>query len=613
MSAILFRFTLLFRIFPILYTDLEERLRYITRPGQFHAPLPRPWPTMMVSSQLRSLPSHRLPILALLALAAAALFFSVGHSTAEADAPPAPGAVTNLNLKNSYDEHKRPKITATWTAPSPAPTGRYLVEIFESANTVQDPLTADDRVNFWEPKPGVTKSVYRALKPGTAYTVRVTARNENEDGVTAGTAVLFTTTASNAFIPRTAPDAPGAVTGLSVVTTSNSVEARWTAPDPQPKGGYFVELFEGRGTAGEAEDSMGLKGNRSKARFEGVKEGTTYTVRVTPYNKNKVGETDGPARTATGTTGYAPPPPVVPAAVTGLTLTKVGPGYKSVVVKWTERENKPTGKYRVKLFEGTTLVADVRVAPGTNRWRFNNMKADKQYKVEVTAHNKVGRTTSEVARASTPAPPSAPGAVTGLTLTVTSNSMSVTWTAPSTKPTGSYFIQLFETSDMANDGRTIDERRRKATKAQFCGLEPGTDFTVKVTAHNKNDGGVVAGPTVTATATTKASTEPGLPDTPTGVVVSADSKGAGYTLRVNWDAVEANNSDLTNYYIAVTELDSKGVRKKSVRHEVAGTLTTFGLGGAKFATEYLVKVRAVNGEGLSPWSRTVRFTEPAGG
>ncbi len=563
----------------------------------------------------RRLAARRLPVLALLALAAAALVLSVGSSPVRAQAPAAPGAVTNLTLKTGYDEHKRPKITATWTAPSPAPTGRYLVEIFESANTVQDPITT--RLNFWEPKPTATKAVFRALKPGTAYTVRVTARNENEDGVTAGTAVLFTKTASNAFIPRTPPDAPGAVTGLSVVTSSEWVEARWTAPDPQPKGGYFVELFEGRGTAGEADDSMGLKGNRTKARFGGVKEGTTYTVRVTPYNKNKVGETDGPARTATGTTGYAPPPPIVPAAVTGLTLTKVGGGYSGymgLVAKWTERPTKPTGKYLVKLFEGdgTTPVAEVRVAPGTNRVRFNDKKADKQYTVEVTAHNKVGNTASEVARASTPAPPSAPGAVTGLTLTVTSNSMVAKWTAPDPAPTGLYFIELFETSDTAND-RSFEERRRKATMARFFDLDPATSYTIKITAYNKDPGGVVAGPTLTRTVVTEAESEAGLPYPPTNIVVSAESKGAGYTLRVNWDAAEANGSDLTNYYIVVTELDSEGVRKKSRKHEVAGDVTTFGLAGAKFATEYLVKVRAVNGEGLSPWSRTVRFTEPAGG
>ncbi len=313
-----------------------------------------------------------------------------------------------------------------------------------------------------------------------------------------------------------------------------------------------------------------------------------------------------------------PTPPAAPGQVTGLTLAKVGPGYKSVVAKWTAPGTKPSGRYLVQLFEGagTEAIEQLRLAPGIDRVRFNNVKADTQYRVSVTAYNKnkVGETAGTAATASTPAPPSAPGAVTGLTLTVTSNSMVVTWTAPSTKPTGSYFIQLFETSDMANDGRTIDERWRKAaTKAQFCGLEPGTDFTVKVTAHNKGDGGVVAGPTVTATATTKAANQPGLPDTPTDVVVSAESKGAGYTLRVNWEAVESNGSDLTNYFIVVTELDSEGVRKKSSKHEVAGNVTTFGLAGAKFATEYLVKVRAVNGEGLSPWSRTQRFTEASGG
>ncbi len=562
--------------------------------------------------------SRRLPVLVLLALAAAALVLSVGHSPAQADAPAAPGAVTNLTVKAGYDEHNRPKISATWTAPDPAPTGRYLVEIFESPDTVSNPATLANRVNFWEPRPAVTKSVFRALKPSTAYTVKVTARNTNEDGTTSGATVKQVKHTHGAFIPRSAPDAPGAVTGLSVVTSSNWVEARWTAPDPQPKGGYFVELFEGRGTAGEAEDSMGLKGNRTKARFEGVKEGTTYTVQVTPFNKNKVDETDGPARTATGTTGYAPAPPAVPVKVSNLTLTKVGGGYSGymgVVVKWNEPTNKPTGRYRVKLFEGTTLVAEVRVAPGLNRWRFNDRKADKQYRVEVTAYNKnnVGEAASEVATASTPAPPSAPGAVTGLTLTVTSNSMVAKWTAPDPAPSGLYRILLFETNDMANDSYAFEEKRRKATKAQFFDLDPATSYTVKVTAYNDDDGGVVAGPTQTATATTEASTEAGLPDSPTNVVVSATNKGAGYTLRVTWDAAEANGSDITNYYIAVTELDSEGVRKKSSRYEVAGNLTTFGLGGAKFATEYLVKVRAVNAEGLSPWCRTVRFTEPAGG
>ena len=236
---------------------------------------------------MRQIPAWRLPLLVLLAVAAAALFFSVGHSTAHAAPPDAPGAVTGLTLTSGYDEYNRPKVVATWTAPSPQPTGRYLVEIFESPDTVSNPATLADRVNFWEPKPKATKASFRNLKPSTGYTVKVTARNKNKDGVTSGATVRKVSTTPAAFVPLSPPDAPGAVTGLSVVTTSNSVEARWTAPDPQPKGGYFVELFEGRGTAGEAKDSMGLKGNRSKARFGGVKEGTTYTVRVTPYNKKQ--------------------------------------------------------------------------------------------------------------------------------------------------------------------------------------------------------------------------------------------------------------------------------------------------------------------------------------
>ena len=95
--------------------------------------------------------------------------------------PTAPGAVTGL----AFDDDKTyaNSLAATWTAPNPAPTGKYIIELFSGSSAAGTPLTIRHR----DPKLKL-EAKFTGLTKGTQYTIRVRAQNAYDHEIVAGTA-----------------------------------------------------------------------------------------------------------------------------------------------------------------------------------------------------------------------------------------------------------------------------------------------------------------------------------------------------------------------------------------------------------------------------------------
>ena len=536
--------------------------------------------TLTAAARLRGLPIWL--ISALLALA-----ISLGQPVVEAAAPAAPGAVTNLTLKPA-----KTRITATWTAPNPAPTGRYIVEIFDEGST-----TAFDEI-----KPKETKATFVALNPGESYTVSVKAQNKQGRSKTAGPAVTAT------MSTLSPPDAPGAVTNLSLTAGYrersgrdgiHTITATWTAPNPAPTGKYVVGIFEG--SSSDELYTISRESTSSKAHFdEGrLKPGTSYTVSVTAYNEDGGGKTAGSAVTATIST-LSPPDP--PGAVTNLSLKVTT---DSVLASWRAPTPAPTGHYVARIFEADTGkgIAVIERARTEKRAFFDySLKPGTSYTVSITAYNDNGGIkTAGPAVSATKSTRAVPGPVTNLALKASSNSLVATWTAPDPAPTG-YLIKLFEGS--SGTAMVKKQRGKGGVKARFNELTPNTSYRVSVTAQNKYKDIVIAGEAESATRSTLQASEGGRPGAPTNLMVldATDKTATTYTLGLSWDAADSNGSDITHYIIYVTEFDASNQKVKSTRKQQASSKTTFSFANAKIGTRYVLEVRAKNGVGVGPWA-----------
>ena len=554
-------------------------------------PPPRNWRKEMIAPILGNTVFR---MLALPTLAIVALAFLAGQSPAQAAPPAAPGAVTGLTTSKV----KTHSLTVTWNAPSATPTAAYIIKLFEASDTSTAVQTADKgprqtlKVNFHQ------------LKPGTAYVVSVKAQNKNKDGKTAGPE--RTATATTIAVPS----APGAVTSLNSEVTYHSLTVTWNAPNPAPTGKYLVEIFDVSDGNTRKEVKKNIGKNATKARFKHLKPNTTYKVSVRARNYTEAGGFSAPSpRSLVSRTTNAKT--TAPGAVTNLTVSKTT--YSSLEVTWTAPSPAPTGNYLVRVFnvdDGVTLTASKGVAKNATKARFDaGLKPDTYYSIRVAARNYTdegGFSASpwNSVQTSTKALPTAPGAVGNLAFSkVTSNSLTVTWDAPSPAPTNKYLITLFQGSS------TTAHKERNARKAHFTGLSTSTTYKVSVKAQNEKYGRAFAGSASELSTTTKATG--GRPGAPTNIRFSQpDIASSTYTLKIDWDAPTSNGGlAIDSYNVKVTERvyasrtsteptsETVVVQAKKRSSKRTHTYT-----GAKYGAEYEVEIRAGNSAGKGPWA-----------
>ena len=172
----------------------------------------------------------------------------------------------------------------------------------------------------------------------------------------------------------------------------------------------------------------------------------------------------------------------LPGPVSGLTVT--ASAENSVTVSWITPETggAPQG-YIVHLRpENGKQGSGTTKRPGADRTTvsFNNLESGRTYEVWVRAQNEAGK--GERTHATITLPAVLPGPVTGLGLTATADTVTVSWSAPETGGAPDNYIVHISPED-GGKGKTKTPKAKK-TQVTFENLEAGTAYEVWVRAKN---------------------------------------------------------------------------------------------------------------------------------
>ena len=230
----------------------------------------------------------------------------------------------------------------------------------------------------------------------------------------------------------------------------------------------------------------------------GLTNGQTYTFTVTPSGNNTPSTASTSASIMVGAKFLAAP--TVTWAASGAALVSFTPdGVASTYVVTSTPAVVPAG---VTAANGTCTVANSTTAPtGTQSCTVSGLTNGVSYTFTVTPSG--NGTTSLVSPASLPfmvTASVAPSAPTGVTTTVTANSIAVSWTAAAAN--GSPLTGYNVTATAGNVTTTCGTVAATATTCTITGLKAGTKYSINVTAVNAN------GPSTAATASATTTSAP---------------------------------------------------------------------------------------------------------
>ena len=356
------------------------------------------------------------------------------------------------------------------------------------------------------PSSDTASATVTGLTTGTDYEFRVIATNANGDS-----------TPSN--VVSTAPAAPPAApSGVTVLPTgSTSVTVSWS-DNSSDETGFDVEHRMGS----NAWITMVAAANATTAAVTGLMASASYEFRVSARNLH--GSAPSSAVSLT----------MPPAAPSGLLATPASS--TSVSLSWTDESTDETSfavQYRAST--GTTWITfGAEAAADAESGTVTGLTAGTSYDFRVLAkHSSNGLSSpSNVAAATTPAPPTA---VSGLTTTsVNSTSVGLSWTDNSSDEAG--FDVEYRTGGSA--WATASTTEPDWTTWLVGNLTPSTDYDFRVVARNANG----------ATASGVAARKTG-PEAPSNLAASS----SGGTWRLAWRDNSNDEAEFDVYYQTATD------------------------------------------------------------
>ena len=491
------------------------------------------------------------------ALTMAVLAILLFQGTAAAgNMPPAQPSNPMANLIAS--ESHEPQVRVSWDAPAEGTVTHHTV-------------SRNDGQEFNVPG-GATTYSDRAITPGSSYSYTVTARN--------GASASPASDPASVRVPD-APSAPGELAAetaeIAATDEAASVTLTWmaaTAPEATqcetayPVSGYTVTRSDG----GEETELADLEAGATSFTDDGAAFGTTYTYRVNA--RSTVG--NGPAAEVSVAVGTPPVP-----APTGLRASISDPFDGTVSLSWTAPTEGPavTG-YMVTRYLGSDPLAGTDMPTTLAENAAGTTLTDSGAAVGVTySYIVLARSAHNVSDPSNVAVMEAPAPATGVTASVDSGTVNLSWTAPAQGTTGSYRVER-----MAAGGEWghIDNTPETA----YADDTAPADNTYTYRVQHRNDYGG------SAWATSNQVTLLGIPPKVTGVSAAV----SGDDIVVPWDAPETGTVD--TYEVSYGPHDSED--RESAR--VTPPITSFTHRDNTEGVTYRYTVRAQNQAGNGPWS-----------
>ena len=417
-----------------------------------------------------------------------------GPQTAAQSATPdiLPGAPTSVQLSAVAG-----KITATWSAP--ADNGGTAVLGYR--------VTATPGGAFCETTAPTSTCEISGLTNGTAYTVKVTARNALGSGTESA--------ASNSATPKSVPYAP-----TSVVTTAgdSQLTISWAAPGDggSPILSYTLVDVE------EPTINCTVIAPATSCVIPDLVNGTVYSFKV--LAKNAIGDSDYSAAST----------PVAPIGVPDApSIAEVRYASGSMTVSWSEPildGGSPITGYVVTANPGgKTCITDQLECTVTG------LTNGTEYTLTVQARNKIG-----LGSASEPSEPmapwGAPNAPTGIKAVAGEGEAEVSWTAP----TNTDFDSTSYVATSTPGGFECDVTGD--TVCTVTGLDNGVAYTFTVVATNFSGSSKASAASAAVTPRTS-------PDAPQQVVPRVVSTG----IEVSWIAPEFDGGAKVSFYTATAQ------------------------------------------------------------
>jgi large repetitive protein len=489
--------------------------------------------------------------------------FSSAISVTPATTPSAP-SVPSVTAGNG-------QASLAWFAPTSdggSELSDYVIQY--SSNSGSSWTTFNDGESL------TTSATVTGLTNGTSYVFRVAAKN------VVGTGLY--SSASLSTTPISAPTAP-----LSVAGTPGNASIAMTWAVPSSNGGapitdYVVQYFSLAGSTW-ATFNDGVS-TATSATVTGLINGTAYMVRVAAVNS--VGQGAWSALIPQIT------PATTPGTPTALTATPLA---LSVSLSWTAPASNGANisDYVIQYSSnsGGSWTTFPHAASSSASITVTGLSTI-PYVFRIAAVNSVGQGSYTAATASvTPsAVATVPGAPTGVTGTVGSSQVSLSWTAPAN--IGGSLLTDYTITYSSNNwasSTTFPHTASTATSIVVTGLTNGTTYQFKVAAVNS----VGQGPFSTASANR---TPAGVPNAP----VINSSTPSGGDIEVRFNPPSNNGAVITSYTLRCVSSNGGSTRTDT---DTSSPLRTSLDGNGKI---YSCTVTATNSVGVSAPSTAVTLT-----